>query len=246
MTTVDRDSPVPLYYQLKQILLGKIEAGEWTPGDLISSENELQDTYGVSRTTVRQTLADLVNEGHLVRHQGRGTFVSDPRLKLAHNPAQTQGITFYMEQQGITPGWEVLSADFQGVKDFFQDKLQIDRDTNVFAVRRLRLADDEPIGHHTAFVPEAIYAALPHGDLPELLLKGESLRYLQDHPAMATSHAQRTIEAVSADKIDSKLTGIEIGAPVLQIERLVTAVDGTPLEYLTARYRGDRFKYQIS
>ena len=75
---IDRSSPLPLYYQLKQILLEKIESGLWSPGDLIPSEHELQETYGVSRTTVRQTLSDLVHEGVLVRHRGRGTLSRNP------------------------------------------------------------------------------------------------------------------------------------------------------------------------
>ena len=67
MQTLDRSSPLPLYFQLKQILLERIEQGEWQPGDLMPGEQDLQDTYGLSRTTVRQTLGDLVNEGV---HQG--------------------------------------------------------------------------------------------------------------------------------------------------------------------------------
>src|SRR5512146_63413 len=73
-TSVDRKSPIPLYYQLYRLLLDKIEDGEWKPGDLVSSEKELSEQHGLSRITIRQTLQRLVTDGYLYRERGRGTF----------------------------------------------------------------------------------------------------------------------------------------------------------------------------
>ena len=99
MTVLDRNSPIPLYYQLKNVLLTKIQQSEWQAGDLIPSEQELQETFGLSRTTVRQTLSELVNEGWLSRHRGRGTFVTHPTM--THNPIRRLGASEYLEQQGF-------------------------------------------------------------------------------------------------------------------------------------------------
>ena len=80
---IHRNSPIPIYHQLKEILLKKIRTGEWEPGALIPSERELCETYGISRMTARQAITDLVNEGVCFREQGRGTFVSPRKITAA-------------------------------------------------------------------------------------------------------------------------------------------------------------------
>lgn len=237
MATIDRTSPLPLYYQLKQILMEKIQGEEWHAGAMIPSEQELQDTYGLSRTTVRQTLTEMVFEGLLTRQRGRGTFVSPS--KLTHNPDKRMGLSQAMLQQGIQPGWRVLEKTWVIPNSKVQTELNIS--SKVFQIRRLRLADQEPIGHHSAYVPETIARYVQE----DALLAGESSQYLQNAPQMQDSYARRTIEAVAADEVDANLLGIEEDAPILQIERVIFAPDGTPIEFMQARYRGDRFKYQI-
>lgn len=240
MLTIDRNSPLPLHYQLKQLLLEKITSGAWAVGTLIPSELELQDTYGLSRTTVRQALMDLVFEGRLIRERGRGTFVAPP--KMAHSPEERRGLTQFMAEQGITPGWRVLEEKWVEAAPEVADKLNVPAGSRVWRLRRLRLANREPIGSHTAYVPEALTAYIDHNALQD----GESMLYLRRAPQLHTSRAHRTIEAVAATESDVKPLGVKAGAPILQIERVTVAADGTPLEFLQARYRGDRFKYQIT
>lgn len=240
MTVLDRESPIPLYFQLKQLLLEKIEQGEWRPGDLIPSEQELQDSYGLSRTTVRQTLSELVNEGRLDRQRGRGTFVTKP--KFTHDPSNRLGASDYLRQQGIEPGWQLLEVGWASPDEEVNKKLGLTAVTSPFFLTRLRLANGEPIGYHIAYLPPFVAEHINEKALEE----GGSLRYLRSVPQMATSKAARTIEATAATKREAELLGIKIGDPILQIERLLTAEDGTPLELLWASYRGDRFKYQVT
>ncbi len=240
MLTLDRNSPIPLYHQLKQILLEKMAQGEWKAGDLLPSEQELQDTYGLSRITVRQTLGEMVNDGLLLRQRGRGTFVA--RAKIAHDPAQRFGISDYMRQQGIEPGWQVIDEGWMAAPPSVAEALQLSADGQVYRIRRLRLANDERIGYHLAYLPPTS-AEFIHRNA---LLEGESLAYLQTHPQMATSRAHRTIEAIPAGDDETEWLNIEPDAPILRIQRLITAEDGTVLEFLCASYRGDRFKYQIT
>lgn len=238
--TINRDSPLPLYYQLKQILLEQIETNEWNPGDLIPSEQELQDRYGLSRTTVRQTLSEMVNEGLLNRQRGRGTFVA--RKKMTHDPIKRLGASEYLEQQGIVAGWQVIEHGWAEPPEGVRERLQVGKDVQIYRVHRLRLADGEPIGYHFAYLPETTVAYMNVAALTE----GGSLRYLRNAPQMENSIAHRAIEACVADDPEIELLGVERGHPILAIERTVTAVDGTPIELLWAAYRGDRFKYQIT
>ncbi len=239
MSTIDRSSPLPLYHQLKRILLDKIEQNELQEGDLLPSEQELQDSYGLSRTTVRQTLSDLVNEGWLHRERGRGTFITRP--KFMHNPAQRMGASLYLQQEGLEPGWELMDKAWVPCPPGQETRFHLPADTELFRIRRLRLANGKPIGYHVAYVPPGIAEYINHDALTE----GGSLRYLRTAPQMEGSHTHRTIEAGAAQQEEVDLLGMKLGQPVLLIERLVLAADGTPLELLWATYRGDRFKYQV-
>ena len=150
MTRIDRSSPLPLYSQLKAILLHKIER-EWTPGELIPGESALEETYGLSRITVRQALGELVNEGYLYRQRGRGTFVT--RIKFTHDPAQRLALTDTMRQQGVTPGWRVLDSGTCEATKETAERLGVEAGSSIFILKRLRLADEEAIGYHVATVP---------------------------------------------------------------------------------------------
>ncbi|GAB4490749.1 MAG: transcriptional regulator NagR [Anaerolineales bacterium] len=237
--TIDRASPLPLRYQLKQHLLEKIESGEWQPNDLIPSEQELQDLFGISRITVRQALGDLVNEGLLIRERGRGTFVAPP--KMTHSPEARHSLTEFMLEKGIRPGWQVLEQNFTSANRETAAQLNLPTNSRVYRIHRLRLANDEPIGHHVAFLTESLAGQIRQ----ELLTEGGSLNYIGHLPQIQNSRATRTIEAVAATELDSRLLHMSPGAPVLMIQRVVKSASGEALEFLQARYRGDRFKYQL-
>ncbi len=237
--TLDRTSPVPLHHQLKQYLYEQIVGGFWKPNELIPSEQELQQQFGLSRITVRRALSDLVNEGLLVRERGRGTFVAPP--KMTHSPQGRRSLTDYMLEQGIKPGWRVLERGLvQAAKDV-ADHLGVPAGSQVYCLRRLRLADEQPIGVHTAYLPAGLADQIDE----QALLEGGSLHYLDHLPAMRSARATRIIEAIAATEVETRLLHVMPGSPLLQITRVVTDAQGRPLEYLQARYRGDRFKYQI-
>ena len=239
MTTIERNSPVPLYHQLKLLLSDRINNGEWQVDDMLPTEEQLTERYGLSRTTVRQALRELELEGLISRYRGRGTFVSRP--KLSHSPEPHHGLTDFLLQQGRKPGWRVLSADWAPAPAEAARGLQLEQGTAVFCLRRLRLADEEPIGYHVAYVSPAWAAAID----TDLLETGGSLHYLNAQNQLAGSYADRTIEAVPAPEAVSEALQVEMGSPLLTIHRLVIGRAGKPVEEMRAMYRGDRFQYQI-
>ena len=142
---LQRSSPLPLYHQLKQLLADRIQRGEWKPGDLVPGEHELQDTFHLSRTTVRQAMQELEREGFVTRHRGRGTFVAQPRA--VHSPEPKASVSDFLLAQGIKPGWRVLTSGSEPAPLDVAARLQIDPGALAFCSRRLRLADDAPLGH---------------------------------------------------------------------------------------------------
>src|SRR5260370_30645371 len=108
MSAIYRNSPLPRYYQLKEIIRERIRSGEWKPGELIPSERELSEKYGISRMTARQAITELVNEGLFYREQGKGTFVSQRKItqQLIHLTRFTRDI----RARGQRPSPNMLST----------------------------------------------------------------------------------------------------------------------------------------
>ena len=124
MSAIYRNSPLPRYYQLKEIMRERVQSDEWKPGDLIPSERELSEKYGISRMTARQAITDLVNEGLFYREQGKGTFVS--QRKITQQLIRLTGFTEDIKARGQKPGTRVLSALMFPADEATADKLRID------------------------------------------------------------------------------------------------------------------------
>lgn len=240
MLIIDRNSPIPLYYQLKNILLDKIRKGEWEVGELIPSENQLQTDYDVSRTTVRQTLSELVTEGYLIRKRGLGTFIAEP--KVIYNPDKQFELNEYMQSQGIDLKWRFIDTEYVQADEVIANALQIREGAKVYRIRRLRIADQRTIGYHIAYITESVVKYVDESFLSE----GPSLDYLQNYPVMSDVRIQRTIEASIANSLDIDWLDAAPNTAILQLNRILYGKDGSPIEYLHARFRGDRFKFQIT
>lgn len=240
MPAIDRNSPIPLYYQLKEVLLEKIREGEWLVGELLPSENQLQKDYDLSRTTVRQTLSELVVAGYLIRRRGRGTFIAEP--KVTYDPARQMELNEYMQSQGVSLHWQFIDKQLVKASEHIALALQIREGNDVLSIRRLRLAGNRTIGYHLAYVPKNFTQYIDE----EAFIIGQSLDYLKDCPTLSESRVQRTLEASIADKLDMDWLDAAPNTAILQLERVVYGNDNLPIEFLVARFRGDRFKYQIT
>ncbi len=188
---------------------------------------------------MRRALKELELEGLISRFRGKGTFVSTPKVR--HSPEPHLGLTNYLIEEGMRPGWRVLSAEWVAAPDEVAARLKIDPGRQVYNLERLRLANEEPIGYHSAFVSPAYSGAIDESALQE----GGSLRYLRDRGHLEGSTADRTLEAVPATAQTSKLLGVDKGSPMLMIRRLVVSLEGDPIEDFRGIYRGDRFQYRI-
>ncbi len=238
MLNIDRESPLPLYYQLKKLIIEKLDSGIWKPGDLVPSEQELQETYGLSRTTVRQALAELTFEGRFTRHRGQGTFVS--AREIVHDPLQRISITALMMQQGIEPDWQFISREYGTPFQPVQEALKIPADEQVYLVELLLRANGEPIGRHFVALANTVNFN------PSKATDEELRKYLRELPDREGIQINRTVQAIPAGSTEAGLLKIKPGEPVLSIQVIYSDSDGKPIEFLRANYRGDRFKFQLN
>jgi GntR family transcriptional regulator len=185
-------------------------------------------------------MQELELEGKIIRYRGRGTFIARP--KASHSPDHYPTLSDHLLNQGITPGWKVLSSGWLSPASEIASLLQIESTTAVFCLCRLRLENTEPIGYHIAYVAPDFADSIDEN----LFTEGGSLRYLRNQDLLKSSTANRILEAVPASQEEADYLDVERGAPMLLIRRLVVSADGKPIEVFRGLYRGDRFEYHIT
>ena len=232
---INEYSKSPLYQQIYQLLKKKITNGQWQPGDLVPSEAELVEQYQVSRATVRQALDELVSDGLVRRKQGRGTFVLPP--KVEQGLVRIISFTEDMQQRGLAPGTQLLSAGLVPATEEQAAHLEISPGEPLACIERLRLADGEALSIEKSY--------LVHQHCPGILEKdytAESLRrMLEETYGIRINSARQSIRAINAPPDMARLLGIEDHGAVLFLERISYTEFGMPIEFLQVYHRGDRY-----
>lgn len=233
-----RRSAGPLYFQLKRLLLELIDNEELKPGERIPSERELSRQFGISRMTVRQALAELVHESVLLRRQGRGTFVAD--RKIVQGLMELSSFSEDMRRRGMVPGARLLEVQLQEASRKVERALALGADRRVLVVRRLRLADGEPMALEVTHLPYTLV-----GSLPRERLEGSLYEYLEKDLGIELASAHQTLEPVVAAEEEARLLGVPPGSPLLLMERTTLSRSGAPVEFVRSVYRGDRYKFFV-
>ncbi len=235
MSAIYRNSPLPRYYQLKEIMRDRVQSDEWKPGDLIPSERELSEKYGISRMTARQAITELVNEGLFYREQGKGTFVS--QRKITQQLIRLTGFTEDIKARGQKPGTKVISAQMFPADETTAEKLSIDPGTLIFRLQRLRLADDEPLAIELSQINFKGCERLLEEDLEQNSL----YRLLETKYGIPLMEADQELEAGLAGNEEVQLLKISLGRPVLFTRRITYTERNQPIEYAKAVYCGNKY-----
>jgi GntR family transcriptional regulator, nutrient-sensing system regulator len=185
---------------------------------------------------VRQALQEMVVEGRLERVQGKGTFVAKPKV------AQSLQLTSYTEDmraQGLNPTSRLLSLEQIAADDDLASLLDIRIGSKVLRIKRLRLADGEPMAIETTHLSVRRFPGLRrhferHGSLYAALLDGYGVRMAE---------AEETIETALASPSEAAILGSDIGLPLLLLSRHSFDEKGEPVEWVRSLYRGDRYKF---
>ncbi|AUI62031.1 GntR family transcriptional regulator [Amycolatopsis sp. BJA-103] len=224
----------PKYWALKQHLLDLLDA--LPPGSPIPTERALAGEFTVSRTTVRQALADLTAEGRLHRVQGKGTFAAEPKLAQR---LQLSSYTEDMQKQGLKPSSKLLEIDELPVEADLAKLLGIRVGAKILRLRRLRLADSQPMALETTHLPLGRFRGLRK----HVSAGGSLYAVLREHYGVELERAEETIETALAGPHEAEMLGADVGMPMLLLSRHSFATDGKPVEFARAIYRGDRYKF---
>lgn len=235
--SLDRHSPVPLYYQLSQELERSIREGEILPGQHIDTEVELAEKLGLSRPTVRQAIQDLVNKGLLVRRRGVGTQVVHSQLRRS---VELTSLYDDLSESSHRPSTTVLSLTTKPADAKLAESLRIAEGEKVLHLRRLRLMDAEPLAIMRNWIPAALFTTSKE----ELEQTGlyEAMRRQGLHVRVANQR----IGAAVASAADARLLGIKSGAPLLVMERVAFDDGGRVVETSAHKYRADSYSFETT
>ncbi|MGN0747471.1 MAG: GntR family transcriptional regulator [Aristaeellaceae bacterium] len=230
------ESYSPLYKQLMQKIRSDIAAGVYPVHSRIPSEQELCETYQVSRVTVRKALSELTQEGLLKRRQGKGTFVEVPRL--CKDLKDVNSFHDACSMMGCVPGTRVIHAQMVHADEEDVRDLMVDADAMVVELMRLRLADDTPVMLETNRFP-ASYAYLLEEDLT-----GSLYAILQRH-GTETAQAIHEISLCYATAAQAKQLEVNTGDALLQLREVIYDQHQHPLHTSRQFIRADRFTFRI-
>jgi GntR family transcriptional regulator len=204
-------------------------------GQAIPSERRLSSDLGISRLTVRAALDDLVRDGYLERRHGAGTFVSEPKI------AQQLTLTSFsedMRRRGMVAGSRTIELRETHAGAAVGRALNISPDARVTLIRRLRLADGEPMALETLHVPAAIVPGLTR----ELLEDSSFYDLLERQYGVVIASGTQSIEPTVTNDEESQLLGVPLHSPAFLFERTSRTVGGETVEFVRSLYRGDRYR----
>jgi GntR family transcriptional regulator len=244
MGVIRPESQTPKHRQHSNLLRERIDDGDFTPGDRIPSEAQLGLEHRLSRITVRQALSHLERDGLLERVPGKGTFV---RRRESHveRPSRLTGFGENVVALGLEPGYRTLAAEPMRVSKAIADCLRA-QSGKVFMVKRVLLADGEPIAVHTSYLPLWIVKAAPTDAFSVASLDNGSLYQAMAQAGVRIYRADEIVEPGLANADEAHHLEMEEGALLLRVERTVFDRAGTPIEYVLLAYRADSYTYRTT
>lgn len=237
---LDRTIPVPLYYQLKQLMIDNIKGHVLKEGEAVPTEEELCALLNISRPTVRQAFSALVTEGYLDRVKAKGTFITRPKIE-GNFIQNIESFNQEMKNKGLTPSTRLLSIKESTVYPEILEKLQLPTGSWVIRIERLRFADDQPIVHVTTYVPYKRFK----GILKEHLDQDSLYEILGKKFDTYAQRVTRNVQATNADQQLSELLNVPVNSPLLYITTTAYSQSGQPFEYSLATYRSDLYSLNL-
>ncbi|MCA1021193.1 UTRA domain-containing protein [Halobacillus halophilus] len=237
-TKINPNKDLALYLQLKELFIDRIQNGQWEADKLIPTEQELMKEFDVSRTTIRQAVSILVQEGLVEKKQGRGTIVK-PR-KLSGNLSQLKGFAEEVLERGQTPRSKLIRAEFKSNLHHEKSMLEIKDDEPILLIERIRMADEIPVALERTCWPKEIGEILIKHNLDEA-------RYYEilENYNIYLNRASEKIAAINATIDEADALGIRGGEALLEMTRLSFGVNERPIEYTKTKYRNDQYHYSL-
>ncbi len=241
--SIDRNSYVPIYIQLRDILHKIIENREIEDDTKLPSENELSAEFNISRMTVRQAIQELVREGYIYIKRGEGTFINRaPKTQMLF---KLDGFSAEVAKMGFNSHSKVLDIVQTIAFDEYEAayaSLHLKPEKPIIIIRRVRYLEDVPVALETSFLKAEIGKPLldrePDGTF-------SIYGYIENELGIILSQAEHILEPGLASEDIAEKLDIEKGMPILTVKGTTFSKNGIPIEYLEGIYRGDKYKLKV-
>lgn len=239
MQQINKSSPLPLYYQLKEIILTAIKNGEFKVGDRLPSERELAEYHNISRMTVKKAVDILVDNGYLNRKQGSGTYISDYQESYSISPLLS--FSKEMEKKGLSYKSKLLN--FSKIKDKnISKKMNLDPAKELYHIQRLRLIENKPFLLENTYLSAETFIGLEKEELENNSL----YKIIKDKYQIRLVNAEAEVEAVIFDSQTSAKMKVKEGMLGLYFEQFSKNDNNKIIEYTSAYYRNDNYKFKFT
>lgn len=237
---IDKNSKVPLHYQVYLGLLARIQSGVFKRGDKIPTEPQLEEMFGVSRVTVRRAVEMLAQEGVVEKHRGKkGTIVV--AAKHDYDMRALTSFTDDVRLYGERPKSELVAFDLVSPPNKVADCLGVDEGDRVYRIERKRFSSDVVMGLHRAYIKRV------HG------LSLEASEFVADSSLYTTLRERGVVPATAKETIEVKkpspkildMLGLPLDASVFYKERVTFEPDGTPFEYVEMFYNPEYYRFRV-
>ena len=236
---IDKTVPIPLYFQLKKIILDEIENGSYPVETLIPTEIEISEMFAISRTTVRQAIQELVQEGRLYRVKSKGTFVARPKVRQTFFH-KYKSFDEEIAEKGGTPSTEVLAFEVVDMPAEFAE-IRGEKGKKAIYLYRTRSSKGVPIVHTETYLPYDGFEFVLDYDFTKQRLYD----VLAPHKKLRITRISRDFEAVGANARDCRILQVKRGTPVHFFKTIGYNEAGEVVEYSFARYKGDCNTFHI-
>ena len=234
---IAKNSPVPLYYQLKSAILELFENGYYKPGDKLPTEAEFCELLDISRPTIRQAFAELIHEGYITRQKAKGTFVSVPKVK-GNFFMKLSSYDEEMKSLGLVPSTKVLQKETLPTPEGCQSLWE--SETSLY-LKRLRYADEKEMVVVETYVPSTVFPDIAQHDFEASSL----YQIMEERYQCKIAYVDRVVEARLADEEIQSLLHMEQPAVILYVKTKAYTADDRCVEYSTAYYHGERNTFKM-
>jgi GntR family transcriptional regulator len=228
---------MPLYAQVEEVLASSIADGTLSPGTRLPAEHSLIERFAVSRTTIREAIQNLISRGLVEIQRGKGTFVTQP--KISQELTKLTGFVEDMQLLGRQASARLVGHETVPADQAVSQHLGLPLGTLVVRIRRVRLADNQPLSFDETYLPREIGEKIVQNDL-----EAEPIfSLLEEKYDTPLTEAEYRLEAISADAIVADALGVNSGSPIFLIERTSYTEGQRPIDYEKLHYRGDQIQF---
>ncbi len=234
---IDKNSVIPIYYQLFKLLEGQIRRGELKPGESLPTENDIAMRYEISRMTVRRAISELVTAGMVYAQQGKGTFVATP--KLNNIVFELNDFNEEIKKRGLDYKTTLLEAKIIRADEELRAKFQIEEENKRFLYFRTVLsAESERLSYEVKYTIYSKSKPILETELKDPSLPG----LIAAHTEYVPVSSKKVLQVAACTKEEALILGIAPQAPVFLIEQTIFDAELKTVGWSKAVYRGDRYK----